>query len=359
MMAVPRRDYLREVVRDIVDPTHSPLSSAHQDARNRLLERLSGLVDLHCWAMQWTIYTEFHRWPDGKQKHFVLWREDLVRLGLDTVEQLLEIDWLSPGATICLKESHLFICHGYTKAAKLLRRDDGTIAIRSINANKTKIDVDGLPTFDVERDFVRHADPVFDGDDYVWEVWLGTDVNVVPWDFITSALVEDYNAARPHLKAAGVDSDGPLSKQFGNGSELLDNARKQKTEPEELLLDLDQHRLARVEDIDKAQLAELRREATGGETTGGEVVKHLRVQVDREAATIIIDGQEREIRGSRLMKDRIASFFDDLINADGVFIKRPDNIRTRNIAMQHRDVSDLIDARRGAGSQIPREKLWT
>ena len=82
------------------------------------------------------------------------------------------------------------------------------------------------------------------------------------------------------------------------------------------------------------------------------------VQVDVEASVIQINGQSFSFRGSESVKKCVAEFYRELIEADGEYLCMGERVRTRHLEIQADEVRDLIEAQPGAGTRIPREKLW-
>ena len=85
---------------------------------------------------------------------------------------------------------------------------------------------------------------------------------------------------------------------------------------------------------------------------------YARVTVDPEAFIVVIDGKQHALNGGHHVKKRVAEFLQELIDVDGEYIPRPRNLKTRVIDSQPEPVRDLIDAQPGAGTRIPRDKLW-
>ena len=83
-----------------------------------------------------------------------------------------------------------------------------------------------------------------------------------------------------------------------------------------------------------------------------------RLAVDVEAGVVYIDERGIALNGTQPIKKRLAEFIEDLIKADGEYLKTPENIKTRSIEDQFPEVRDLIEAQSGAGRRIPRGKIW-
>jgi len=92
-------------------------------------------------------------------------------------------------------------------------------------------------------------------------------------------------------------------------------------------------------------------------TAGGQQPQP-RLQVDVGAGVIYIDGLGYAFNGSDNVKTRVAEFYKSLIDADGEYVKTPDELKTRTIENQHVEVRDLIKAQPGAGRRISRERIW-
>jgi len=80
--------------------------------------------------------------------------------------------------------------------------------------------------------------------------------------------------------------------------------------------------------------------------------------VDVEAGVVHIDGRAVALNGTKPVKKRLAEFINDLIDADGEYVKTPDKLKTPTIEDQPVEVRDLIEAQPGAGRRIPRKRIW-
>ena len=89
-----------------------------------------------------------------------------------------------------------------------------------------------------------------------------------------------------------------------------------------------------------------------------EVIHSRRIDVDSELQTVSVDGRTYGLNGGQIVKTRVADFLQELIDADGDFVPRPGDIKTRDLENQHPAVNGLVDAQPGAGSRIPRKKIW-
>jgi len=83
-----------------------------------------------------------------------------------------------------------------------------------------------------------------------------------------------------------------------------------------------------------------------------------RICVYVETAVVEIDGTPYGLNGTQTVKQRVADFMQQLVEANGEYVPRPNNIKTRNIEAQPEAVRDLVDAQSGAGSRILRDKIW-
>ncbi len=84
-----------------------------------------------------------------------------------------------------------------------------------------------------------------------------------------------------------------------------------------------------------------------------------RVSVDANAGVVAIDGAPYGLIGSAAVKDRLADFIVAMIDADGEPVVMTDyGVRTREVERQAPEIINLIDSQPGAGSRIPRNRLW-
>jgi len=93
------------------------------------------------------------------------------------------------------------------------------------------------------------------------------------------------------------------------------------------------------------------------DTAGGSQPQR-RLAVDVEAGVVYIDEHGFAFNGTPPIKKRLAEFIEDLIEADGEYLKTPKNIKTRSIEAQSPEIRDLIEAQPGAGRRIPRGEIW-
>ena len=92
--------------------------------------------------------------------------------------------------------------------------------------------------------------------------------------------------------------------------------------------------------------------------TGNQAIPEPLISVDVDAAIVTVDGRAFGLNGSTKTKERVAEFISLLIEKDGEYVARPPNIKTHNIETQPSEVAELIEAQPGAGSRIPRDKIW-
>ena len=83
-----------------------------------------------------------------------------------------------------------------------------------------------------------------------------------------------------------------------------------------------------------------------------------RLAVDVEAGLVYVGERGVALNGTLPVRKRLAKFIGDLIDADGSYLKTPENIKTRCIENQSPDIYDLIESQPGAGRRIPRDKIW-
>jgi hypothetical protein len=83
-----------------------------------------------------------------------------------------------------------------------------------------------------------------------------------------------------------------------------------------------------------------------------------RIHVNPSTFVIGIDGNPYALIGSAPVKKRLAEYVQELIDADGEVVRRPEKLKSRDIENQLPNVRDLIDSQPGSGTRIPRSKLW-
>lgn len=84
-----------------------------------------------------------------------------------------------------------------------------------------------------------------------------------------------------------------------------------------------------------------------------------RVTVNIEAGIVTIDGEPVAIVGGNELRKRIAKFIDELLKKPGEYLNMSNNdVRTRDIDQQPKPINQLFDSQPGAGTRIPRERVF-
>jgi len=100
----------------------------------------------------------------------------------------------------------------------------------------------------------------------------------------------------------------------------------------------------------------------GGQTEAAKTyeppIPERRISVDVDASVVTVDGRPFGLNGSSHIKKRVAKFIDLFIKKDGDFVARPSKLKTLDIENQPPEVAELIDSQPGAGTRIPRDKIW-
>ena len=232
----------------------SKVPANERSSANYCCKRLRGLVNLYCWAMEWTIHRA-NRWgPDSESSGFEVHRSGLWLLNIETVSDIAGTDWRGIAAYASCQNSS---GTKYSMDVKTLEWVEDELDELKGDFNADVISRAGICP--PEQEHLLEPLPTVTGDDPVVVVQFhdgAGDIEwqeCIPWLQISIALHQSFINAEKSLLAAGTDMESPpLFKNFERGRDLLEYMHSHKLEPRVVLDELDQYRRECCVKIDKA-----------------------------------------------------------------------------------------------------------